>query len=222
MALSDYCIVSAGAEHWYPQGVARLERSLIYHGWGGAMLLYKDYPKGCPSHSESMYAIKIYALREAVSRGYRKILWCDASTWAVKNPKPVFDFVNEKGFWAFHTGYNLVQTASDKLLSYCNLNNDDVANFPEHASGLFALNLDNPDGNFIWNYWNELFDAGLFNGSRQHDNQSADPRFLFYRQDQTCLNMALYKIGLVNKKSLFWGQYYPSTDERVIFFNQGM
>lgn len=223
MESSKCCIINCGVGGWYPQGVKRLEISLIYSGWGGEMFLWKDeYPPNSPTHQENQYAHKIYAFRYAIAKGFTKILWCDASFWAVKNPMPIFDFINDNGFYAFHTGYRLSQTCNDRIMAYSKLSHDDVREFPEHASGCVGFNLDNPNSKKVFDYWAELCDNGMFKGSRLHDNQSKDKDYLFFRQDQTALNISLYKNGVINKKNLDWVQYNPPTNDNSIFLINGM
>jgi hypothetical protein len=69
-------IISCGVGSWYKAGVDRLHTTLLYNGFAGDLLLYKNaYPPNCPSHEESPYSFKIYAFREAIKLGYRQILW---------------------------------------------------------------------------------------------------------------------------------------------------
>jgi hypothetical protein len=113
------CIISCGIGNHYPVGVDRLERSLNFVGWGGHTMFWRDYPEGCPKHEgENQYAFKIFAFREAFKAGYTVVLWADASLWAVKNPMPIFDYINDKGLYFFKSGYSLGQTATDELLGY--------------------------------------------------------------------------------------------------------
>lgn len=191
-------IISCGVGGWYAAGIDRMERSLIHHGYAGDFLLYRnEYPPNCPTHEENPYAFKIAAFREAYRRGYRIIKWLDCSFWAIKNPMLIFDIINEHGIFAFRSGYNLAQTAPDNLLAEIGITRDEAEHIPETASGIVGLNLDNPDGLKVFEYWAELCDNGFFKNSRTHNpNESSDPRFLFGRQDQSALNAAMYKAGV--------------------------
>ena len=79
-------IVSVGAGGRYPQGVDRLERSLLYHGYGGDLLLYRTVPPNIDAYRGFPYCMKLAALRQAVNMGYQRILWLDASIVCVRNP----------------------------------------------------------------------------------------------------------------------------------------
>lgn len=191
-------IISCGVNGWYRAGLDRLEKSLVFNGFSGDTLFYKDeYPPDCPNHNDNPYAFKIYAFREAFRRGYKIVCWLDCSFWNIQNCMPIFDIINEKGVFAFRSGYNCAQTAPDNLLAAVGISRDEAEQIPETATGIVGINIDNPDGKKVFQYWEEFCDAGLFRNNRVHDeNDSKDPRFLFGRQDQINFSMALYKAGV--------------------------
>jgi len=150
--IGNTCIISAGIGGWYAQGVSRLERSLMFHGYAGQVLTWKDeYPEGCPTHEENPYAVKIFAFNEAFNRGYKCVMWLDASLWAIKNPHHIFDIINDNGIFAFRSGYNCAQTCTDNLLYYAGFSRDEAEQLPEIASGMVGINIDNP--NCIDTFW---------------------------------------------------------------------
>lgn len=191
-------IINCGVGGWYAAGSERLERSLIYHGYAGDMMFWRnEYPPNCPSHQENPYAFKIYAFREAIRLGYKVIMWLDCSFWAIKNPMPIFDIINDNGIFAFRSGYNCANTCTDHILEYNNFTRDQAEQLPEIATGIVGLNMDNPDGGRVFSLWEDMCDNGLFNNSRTHNiNESADSRYLHGRQDQSAFSMAVHKLGL--------------------------
>lgn len=222
---SKICIISAGIGGWYPVGVKRLRRSLNEVGFPGDIITWEDqYPPNCPEHNEVPYYFKIAAFDYAFQKGYTHVLWCDASFWAVNDPMPIFDIINEQGYYMFSSGYNLAQTVNDKAVATLALNRDDLEAVTEWATGCIGINIENPDGNLAYEYWKVYMDAGLSIGSRLHDNQSADPRFLFHRQDQSCWSLACYRLGLRNEKGLDHVAYYGTghNPEKIIFFIRGI
>jgi hypothetical protein len=49
----------------------------------------------------------------------------------------------------------------------------------------------------VFDFWEEFSNRGLFKNSRSHNiTESADPRFLFGRQDQSAYSMALHKANV--------------------------
>jgi hypothetical protein len=221
------CIISCGIEGHYGVGVDRLARSLNFVGWGGHTMFWKDYPKGCPPHvGEYQYAFKVWAFEEAFAAGYTVVLWADASLYAVQNPMPIFDYVNEHGLFFFKSGYSLAQTATDNLLNTEKVNRDELINVSEFATGLVGINIENPKGKEFFKRWKYAMEWGLFGGNRVHDlADSGDPRFLFSRQDQSCASMVLHKMGIKTAgEDRDWVAYYSTkhNPERVIFFIQGL
>lgn len=217
-------IICAGIGGWYSAGVRRLERTLNFEGWGGSIITWTDYPNGCPRHEDMPYYMKIAAFEEAIAQGYTHILWVDASFFAVKNPMPMFDIINEQGFWFFSSGYNLAQSVNDYTLQFVGKSRDEAEQQTEWASGCVGVNLENPNGKALYEKWKFYMDAGLSRGSRLHDNQSADPRFLFHRQDQSCLNLAIWDLGLKNDRVEDMVSYKGTgyNPDKIIFFIQSL
>ena len=222
------CIISVGVGGWYSHGIDRLERSLIFNGYAGDMIFWRDeYPENCPSHKDNPYAFKIYAFREAFKRGYKIVGWADCSFWAIQNPIPLFDIVNDKGNFGFRSGYNCAQTCSDALLKESGITRDEAEKLPETATGLVLFNIENPDGKKVFDNWADLCDKGLFKNSRIHDiMDSRDERFLFGRQDQSAYNMALYKAGVSFNYEDYVAYYNGSqtgyNKKKCIFFIGGI
>lgn len=190
--------ICSGIGGWYAAGVDRLERSLIHHGTAADFLFYRnEYPPDSPTHNDNPYAFKIYGFREALIRGYKIMIHLDASFWAIKYPDLLFDIINEKGNFAFRSGYNCAQTCPDNLLENVGITRDQAEQIPETATGIVGINIDNPEGNAVYTYWEEFCNNGFFRNSRTHNpEESSDPRFLFGRQDQSAYSMALYKAGI--------------------------
>jgi hypothetical protein len=218
-------IICAGIGHWYGQGVRRLERTLNFEGWGGSILTWKDeYPPGSYVHEHIPYYFKIAAFKEAIRQGFTHILWVDASFFAVKNPMPMFDLINDQGYYFFSSGYSLAQSVNDRALDFVGLSRDEAEGITEWASGCVGINLNNPEGSQLYAKWKYYMDEGLSIGSRLHDNQSQDPRFKFHRQDQSCLSLAAWKLELKNTRGLDMVSYKGTgyNEKELIFFIESL
>lgn len=217
-------IISAGIGGWYAKGVERLEKSLNYHGWAGDVITWKDIdPPASRAHYEYPYYFKIAAFEWALYRQYTHILWVDASFWAIQNPMPLFDFINNNGFYLFRSGYSMAQSINDAALEKLGLSRDELVDSPEYASGCVGLNFNNPNARHLYTHWKSYMDDGLSRGSRNHDNQSLDQRFLFHRQDQSALALAMYKLNLsINEPD--YVAYYGSghNPQKCLFFISGL
>jgi len=217
------CIVSCGVGGWYPRGVDRLERSLIYHGYDGDMLLYKDLPPGSKSHAEMPYGMKLSALTAAVAMGYQRILWLDASIVCIRYPKDIFDAIGHDGHYLYTSGYNCAQSVSDACLKIFGITRDQAEKIPECASNVVGFDMSNPIGREFYERWLKASQDGSFKGSRQHANQSRDPRFLFHRQDQSAASLICHQLGItLHNPHELCCDYSPKMPESIIFYRLGL
>lgn len=215
-----HCIINAGVGGWYPKGSDRLERSLIHHGCTGDILIWRDewpndnYDKSC------IYNIKAAAFEEAIKRGYTHIFWMDCSTWIVNDIAPLFDIINEKGWYITSSGYNCAQTCNDNSLKYFELTRDEAEKISDTSTCSFGINISNPKGEQFAKMFIESAKAGVFGGSRLHDGQSSDPRFQFHRQDQSAASLICgkLKMGLrpINVEICYYADMRPLPESAII------
>lgn len=217
------CIISVGIGAGYAAGIDRLDQSLRYNGFLGDTMFWKDYPKGCPRHEgEGQYNFKVFAFNAARAKGYKIIMWCDASLYAIADPMPMFDFINDKGLYFFKSGYPLSATATDRLLNG-SIKRESLVDVPEFATGCVGINFDNPWGRVFFQGWEALMEQGLFGGNRVYDERdSRHPLFKFSRQDQSVASMVLHKLDITTAgEDKNWISYYPNKTESTIFFVKG-
>lgn len=218
-------IISAGIGGWYPAGIERLERSLLLHGYAADYKFWKnEYPPESPSHQDNPYAFKIHAFNSAINEGKKIILWLDSSFWCIKTPHEIFDIINANGVFGFRTGYNCAQTCSDAALEWAGITRDQAEQLPEIATGMVGLHMDNPDGKKVFELWQEGCNLGLFKNSRVHDvRDSADPRFIHARQDQSIFSLAIHMCGLqidfTDYVAYYGTNYNP---DKCLFFINGL
>jgi hypothetical protein len=217
------CIISVGIGAGYAAGIDRLERSLLFNGWLGDTMFWKDYPEGCPAHKgEGQYNFKVYAFNEAFKKGYKVVLWLDASFYAIKDPMPIFDYINEHGLYFFKSGYPLSATATDSLLF--GLTREEFVDVPEFATGAVGINIDNPNGVGFFKSWERLMRSGYFGGSRNHDKDDSEHHlFKFSRQDQSAASMVLYGMKITTAgEDKNWVSYYPNKTDDTLLFIKGI
>lgn len=218
-------IISAGIGGWYAKGIERLERSLNFVGWAGEVKTWKnEYPPNSYYHEDVPYYFKIAAFEWARKNNYTHVLWLDASFWAVKNPMPVFDLICDQGYYAFRSGYNLAQSVNDNALEEAVLTRDEAELVNEYASGCVGFDFTQQKGLNLYHLWKIYMDRGMSKGSRNHDNQSTDERFLFHRQDQSCLSLAMHEFNLTSQRDMDFVSYFGTgyNESKLIFFIQGL
>lgn len=218
-----HCIINASnGNGWYPRGTKRLKQSLIHHGFNGDILTWYDWPND-EFDKSCAYTVKAAAFSEAIKLGYTHILWLDCSAWAIGDVNKIFDVINEFGYYFWGTGYNCAQTSSDRCLQYFEITRDQAEKFEDCSTSMFGVNLDNPDGKAFIEKWLRSALDGAFYGSRDHDNQSSDPRFLFHRQDQSCASLILNSMGMkITPPNIYSSYYTEKQNESVVLTMRGM
>lgn len=192
MASNKNCIINVGIGGWYPNGTQRLIDSTESYRNGIDILTWQDIlPPGSRSHAESNYGFKTYAFREAFNQGYENVLWCDSSIYAIKDIAPVFERLNEYGYYFIDNGFSLAETGTDRLLDFENIGRIEADAITEITTCLFGITEEILQVYLQWLIYEQ---NNLFNGNRQHDpKDSAHPRFRFCRHDQSALSLAAYK-----------------------------
>lgn len=217
------CIISCGIGGGYAAGIDRLADNLRFHGWLGDTIFWKDYPEGCPKHEGAgQYNFKVYAFREAFKRGYKIVLWLDASFYPIKDPMPIMDYINDNGLYFFKSGYPLSATATDSLLM--GLSRESLTDVPEFATGAVGINIDNPKGSEFFTLWQYLMNKGFFGGNRIHDPKDSEhPLFKFSRQDQSAASAILHSMKIKTAgEDKNWVSYYPTKTDDTILFIKGI
>ncbi len=221
-------LISAGIGGHYVAGVDRLERSLYYEGWAGDMRFWRnEYPFGSLEHGgNGQYNFKPHAFNEVFLAGKKVAVWADASFFCVRNPMPLFDYVNDNGLYFFKSGYSLAETATDMLCEYAGVTREEIMDVSEFATGLVGINIENPKGQEFFYLWKKYMEDGMFGGSRNHDpSDSQHPMFKFSRQDQSAASMILYKMGITTCGEDRDFQAYKNTGhnpDKILFFIGGI
>lgn len=218
-----HCIINASnGNGWYPRGTKRLKQSLIHNGFNGDILTWYDWPND-EFDKSCAYNVKAAAFSEALKLGYTHLLWLDCSVWAIGDPNKMFDIINSEGYYFWSTGYNCAQVCSDKCLEYFNVDRDKSEGYTDCSSSMIGVNIDNPTAKEFLDKWIQSARDGAFKGSRYHDNQSQDKRFLFHRQDQSCASVILNELGMDMYSPGIYSSYYTENqNESIIFTMRGM
>lgn len=214
-------IVSCGFGGWYPKGVARLIESVKPYGIN--VFSKTEYEDGIPNHAGNPYAHKLGVMAKAIEAGVTKFLWCDASIYAVNDPQEVFDIINRDGHYLVKSGFNCAQSCNDNILYYHGCTRDEAEGMSECLSGFVGLDINHKVGREIFMTWLRYCNDGVFRGSRQHANQSLDPRFLFHRQDQSALALIANRMGLhMHELNTHLGYTAHGGGKHNLFLCQGM
>jgi len=146
-----------------------------------------EYPKGSRSHDQSPYGFKVFAFNWALSEGYTHILWIDSAISFVSNPQPIFDFINNEGFFcvADSTG-NLKRACRHDLFAYHNLTPDQTEDWHFMGGSVIGFNSHSPKLMEVFHEWSAQERDGYFHSASWPN----------HRWDETCLGLSLYKRGI--------------------------
>jgi hypothetical protein len=96
----------------------RLVKSLAAAGWTGGVLTWTNaLPPGSPPHEDAPYGFKLYAIAEALRKGYLSVLWLDAPCVATRPLAPVFEKIEREGHCFVSGDERLGNWASDDCLA---------------------------------------------------------------------------------------------------------
>jgi len=197
-------IISFGCnDERYKSMLSRLDLTLKKVEWTGAFK--SEWRDHYYEHTTIPYHFKTMMLNR-YRNDYRELLWLDTSMYPIKNPEPLFSKIDEQGYYFSESGFNCAQSVSDACLELFEISRDEAEKIKEVSSGCVGINMDSEIGRNLLDMWTDYTNKGGTKGSRFHDGQSKDPRFLFHRQDQSVLSLCAYKLGLVpSGMNEYWG-----------------
>lgn len=180
--------------------------------FGGAdELLFGGYPENCPPHTEQQYAFKVWALDEAITKGFDKIIWIDCRCRPIRPFQPIWNIITETGAYCSQQGdSNLGDWCSDAALELFGIDRPTARLIPLLKGGVFGFSLNHEVGTALWSEYKRLCLAGALNGP--HFNQpgqpmtrmgdkwqghvSDDPGVGGHRHDEAVLSFLFWKFGL--------------------------
>ena len=210
----NVCITSVGCRARYTPYLDRLENSLKRYSLNTPRLFFRDvWPPSSPTHMDSHYAFKAYALKSVYMAGFDVGIWLDASCEVLQDPYPLFVKIIQQSYYITTGGEKLGHWINDQALTHFGYTRDQAMDLPLCGGAIVGLNFF--DG-FGWSFlkeWLKLVDQGLLYTSHSEfapgsmtslqvsdgpsrEVQSKDPRFLGHRSDEACFSLMLDKRGL--------------------------
>lgn len=219
------CVVNFAKDLWYPMGQARLFQSLIATGFTGETFLFNSESiLGSPSHHECPYAFKPHALDAARRYGYDIALWADASVWAIRDTRPLFDWIEQAGHAFF---YNTIcgPWCSDACLKTFGVTRDEAFGIPMLVGMCMGFDLRNPTTlEFLDRWLAAARDGVTFPGSWSNNGGevSSDPRVKGHRHDQSAASLIAHQLGMPLLYAPTFFQYYENPTKTAYAENQDL
>lgn len=197
--MKNFCIINVAIGAGYENLQIKQKQWLDYVGYTGDVLYWTTYPdpnfdNGC------VYNIKASAIEQAISLGYEQVMWLDASFYSIRHPMPIIEIIKSEGHYFINNGYNAAQECNDRCLDYFSITRDEAESIQMLSSGILGLDLTQDKPMEFARQFIRAAKNGVFYGSRRHDGQSQDARFLHHRQDQSAASCIAYKLDMKVRK----------------------
>ena len=219
------CILNFSNDR-YVRGQNRLIDSLKTVGYRGDWLMdtnVEDIP--FKSHAEINYGFKAGMINKALNLGYESILWIDASVYAAKDVTPIFDYIDNNGYFVFQYGQQSSVTSgewcADVALEPLGITRDESYKIPHAYATLFGLNL-KKHAEFFKEYLRLAEDGAAFTAPwHNHKGEaSIDSRVKGHRHDQTVMSVLMWKMGMRNwigeSERLEWYRHYKDPGNAIL------
>lgn len=196
--MKDKVIINVSTEKYF-LGVKRLKNTLNNFFDGDFLFYSNENELGAPKHFDNPYAFKTYAFNNALKLGYKKILWLDASVYAVKDITPAWDIIEKTGFLMQHAGWNCGSWSNDNCLNYFNITRDKAMQMPMYGNaGLLGLNFNFDISNIFFEQWHKASIDNVFIGNWSNDKktESSDERCLGHRHDMVAGSIIANKLKM--------------------------
>ncbi len=224
--MSKTAVINLSSGAWYPAGQQRLLESLrTSDRYTGDVLLYgSEASVGSPTHAESHYAFKVYALEMAQKLGYEQIIWCDSSIQALKRLDPIWEMISQDGYFFLDNGNMVGQWSSDESIKAFGLDRETALTMKELTTCVFGLDLRRPEvKDLIENFKRCTLEGLLHKDWGNNNNQvSCDERVKGHRHDQTIICLLAHMFGLTNfRQGYLWYHGSGSKLDSAYFMNWG-
>lgn len=148
------------------------------------------WPPGAKPHEESLYGFKVHAIRHAMDKGYKKIIWVDP---ACILHKPVQYYFEEPGMPAVtvvRDDNKLINFISDKAMRY--YDNPDIEGQHLVGGSLYVFDFNRPEAHMVFDSWAKAERDGMFGTSKE----AASEQINKHRNDESCLAISLMMAGI--------------------------
>jgi hypothetical protein len=188
-----------------------LLRSLSRVGYPGQRMCWLEgYPAGCPTHQESHYHFKTFAMLEAAAANPDILIWLDAPLQAIRSLDPLIEAIDRDGYYLCKSGNMVGDWSSDFCLTTMGLSREEAWKIPEINAGVIGLKLPGGWSASFLNQWHRYAEAGCFHADWMNDlcQVSADNRVQGHRHDQTVASILAHRLGMTTLHDVGPNDFY--------------
>jgi hypothetical protein len=159
----------------------------------------EEMPPASPSHQDTPFAFKTFALAEARRRGYHLALWADSSILPTGPLPELWAHIEREGYWFPNNGWNTGQWCAEAALAPLGIGREESFGIPHLAATAMGFNLHNTRTlQFVYLWLDHARDGRAFRGPVRNDGGEASPdaRVLGHRWDQTVASVLAWRLGM--------------------------
>lgn len=193
----------------YWKGQDRLRRTLEGNTDAEVLMFRSEAEVGAKPHHESMYGFKPKAFEKAYNMGFRKILWLDASMYVIKDLSPIFEKIEQYGYYWQSSGWSNPRWTTPEQKEYFGTDKGDMI-----SSGVVGTDLDNEIGYTFFSLWMQAMKDGMF-----HFNHDVS------RQDQSCASLIIEQMKLKitpNETDWMYGKPSETYKSNILIIADGI
>lgn len=194
----------------YWKGQDRLRRTLEGNTDAEILMFRSEAEVGAKPHQESMYGFKPKAFEKAYNMGFRQVLWLDASMYVIKDLSPIFEKIEQYGYYFQSSGWDNKRWTTPEQKEYFGTDEGDMI-----SSGVLGIDLDNEVGYTFFSLWMQAMKDGMFNGSHE-----------VTRHDQLAASIIIHQMKLkITPNNSQWQYGKPSEQplhDKILIFAHGI
>jgi hypothetical protein len=191
--MKDVAFVSvAFGDARYFEQIDRLKASILSFYPDANLVFFRGFfPPGSKSFSDSLYGFKPHAIKVAMDRGFKKIVWLDPAMIMVE---PIEDILKFE-MMAVMDDNLLYNVVSDKCYAHFGETQKDVHDKGWHLVGgsIYWFDFDREATVKIFDAWMEAEKLGLF-GSQY---EQASEQLQGHRMDEAVMSLAMYQNNII-------------------------
>ncbi len=126
------------------------------------------WPAGSPTEAEMPRAFKVYAMEHA-AKDRDVLLWVDSSMWFIKDPAPVFEWIEERGFYGLDWNHPIGDKLSDEAVERCESSRLEVGLTNLVLGGFWGVDMRTEVGRQVMAYMGRKARDGSFAGTNGRD-----------------------------------------------------
>lgn len=173
----------------YRKGQDRLSMSLVGNTTADIFMFKSEEEIGAPLHRDNSHGFKVTAFEHVRALGYTKVLWLDASMYVIKDLQPIFDQIEQDGYFWQDSGWPNSRWTNDRARGYFGTDEGTMM-----STGVVGLDFDSPLACEFFDRWAKAMRDGIFHGDQRN-----------FRSDQSCASLIAHLLKMkLTENNTFW------------------